>query len=139
MFDNSPIANYAYIYTAQPLQEGAPAFCLGSDNKFTAEHVLQIWQYIFDELKKLDIAVLNFASHGDSRLLRAMRVLMSMSSDSLANHNRLNNQGHSVPTVIRKWLYVQRVPTVMCIQDTVHIGVKLKSRLLKPSIQWASM
>ena len=43
MFHSAAKAKYAYVYMAQPLSLNAPAFCLaciGSDNKFTAQHVL---------------------------------------------------------------------------------------------------
>ena len=43
MFRNFPISKYAYVYMAQPLGQSIPPFCLaclGSDNKFNAEHVL---------------------------------------------------------------------------------------------------
>ncbi len=39
MFETGSIAKYAYTYAAQPLQEGAPSFCIccvGTDNKFIA-------------------------------------------------------------------------------------------------------
>ena len=40
MFADHTIARYAYVYMAQPLDHNIPAFCLGTNNKFTAEHVL---------------------------------------------------------------------------------------------------
>lgn len=40
----------------------------------------------------------------------------------------------ALPKNIHKWLYVKQAQHVFCVQDIVHIGVKLKSRLLKPSI-----
>ena len=50
MFQNNSISKYAVVYMAQPLYHNAPPFilaCLGTDNKFTVKHVLQIWQYIY--------------------------------------------------------------------------------------------
>ena len=49
MFADHTIARYAYVYMAQPLDHNIPAFCLacfGTNNKFTAEHVLLRRQYI---------------------------------------------------------------------------------------------
>ncbi len=49
MFKTTAISKYAYVYMAQPIKEGVPAFslaCLGTDNKFTAEDVLKRWKYI---------------------------------------------------------------------------------------------
>ena len=139
MFQKVSIAKYAYLYAAQPLKEGAPSFCLacvGTNNKFTALQVLKIWNYIHSELQRYGIHVINFAADGDSRLLRAMRVTMNMVVDPLASQYNLNRSlnHQKLSDSLSKWLYVKQVPTVLCVQDTVHIGVKLKSRLLKPSI-----
>ena len=49
MFSKNQMANYAYVYMAKPLAVDAPSFCLasfGTENKFTAEHVMLRWQYI---------------------------------------------------------------------------------------------
>ena len=138
MFEKCTIAKYAYLYTVQQLQEGAPSFflaCVGTDNRFTAAEVLQKWNYIHTELKKHGIQLLSFASDGDSRLLHAMRVVMNMTTaDSLSQQNLHKKSLINFPASLHRWVYVKQVPTVLCVQDTVHIGVKLKSRLLKPSI-----
>ena len=45
------------------------------------------------------------------------------------------NQGKPTETpLLQKWLAVRLPTTVLCVQDMVHIAVKLKCRLLKPSI-----
>ena len=85
-FSNHSIAKYSYLYTATPLKEGAPSFtlaCLGSDNKFTHEQVLQQRQYISRELSIREIRVLSFAADGDSCLMRAMRTVYGFSPDPL--------------------------------------------------------
>ena len=48
-FEKGCIAKYAFVYVAQPLTIGVPAFCLaciGTDNKFNADSVVKHWQYI---------------------------------------------------------------------------------------------
>ena len=55
MFSKNQIAKYAYVYMATPLAVDAPSFCLacfGTDNKFTAEHVMLCWQYILSRMSK---------------------------------------------------------------------------------------
>lgn len=55
MFTESKIAKYAYVYMAQPLAKNIPPFCLaciGTNNKFTFETVLQRWEYIVRECHK---------------------------------------------------------------------------------------
>ena len=54
-FHVAAIAKYAFVYMAQPVSEGVPAFCLaclGTDNKFCAELVLERWKYVYRMQKK---------------------------------------------------------------------------------------
>ena len=55
MFKDNEIARYAYVYVVQPLCENIPPFCsacVGTNNNFTFETILNRWKYIFDECKK---------------------------------------------------------------------------------------
>ena len=64
-FAKSVMSKYAFVYMAQPLLHGAPAFvlaCIGTDNKFCAEDVQKRWSYILSECKKRDITVLSFGA-----------------------------------------------------------------------------
>jgi hypothetical protein len=134
-FLSETIAKYAYIFTVQPLKEGAPSFCLGcigTNNKFTAHDVLNRWRYIQSELSTRGVTVINFASDGDPRLLKAMRLLSQFTPNDLSLS--LNYNATALPTpMINKWLCT-KLYSLCCVQDMVHIGVKLKSRLLKPSV-----
>ena len=67
-FHTATVAKYAFLYMAQPLLSSAPAFilaCMGTDNKFTAEHVLKRWQFIQDECIKRGIMIVSFGADGD--------------------------------------------------------------------------
>ena len=139
MFQTASIAKYAYMYVVQPLKESTPSFCLasvGTNNKFTAKEVLQTWTYIYSKLKKRKVDVISFAADGDSRLMRAMRVTLPLLTEDpltgMSLNKGLNCSG--VPDLISHWLCTKLMPMVSCVQDTVHIGVKLKARFLKPSI-----
>ncbi len=135
MFKTHTIANYAYMVMAQPLQEGTPSFCIscfGTDNRFTANDVLNRWDYVAHELAKRDIKVVNFAADGDSRLLRATLLTLNIKNDGL--EPPISKSTHVFSKQFHPWVLVKGIPTVLCVQDTVHIGVKLKARLLKPSI-----
>ena len=60
MFNSASISKYAYTYMAQPLASNIPPLCLaclGSDQKFTAQHVLQRWQYIYSQCAERGIRV----------------------------------------------------------------------------------
>lgn len=121
-FQQNELSNYAYVIMAQPLSSKAPPFCLcvfGTNNKFTHAQVAQRWKYVKAALNEEGISVIGRASDGDSRLMKAMR---------LKSFIRPN------PTTAWAWFQMNRETDFVCIQDFVHILVKLKSRLLKPSI-----
>ena len=76
-FDNGEVTKYAFVYMVQSLSANVPPFCLccfGTNNKFTAEHVMKRWKYIYEECKKLEITVISFGADGDSRELKSMQV-----------------------------------------------------------------
>ena len=81
MFKTTAKAKYAYVYMAQTLCLGAPSFCLacmGSDNKFSAQHVMLQWKYIYEECRKRNILVLSYGGDGDSRIMKAMKMSVSL-------------------------------------------------------------
>ena len=133
-------AKYAFLYTVQPLSKSAPSFilaCLSSNNQFTAEHVMQRWQYIHSECTKLGINVVSFGADGDSREMKSMRVsshLQYKPDSSLQFSPSSSLPKFKLPKEWKEW-FALKYPTSICyVQDTVHIAVKMKSRLLKPSI-----
>ena len=129
-FQDEKVSSSLYTIIAQPLQNDAPCFCLflyGTDNKFTAEHVLGRWDYTVRESKKYGITVAGISSDGDSRLLKAMRI-KSQLGILCPDFERIG-QGFQLLE-----MHADALPPFLTTQDTVHIGAKLKSRLLKPSI-----
>ena len=40
----------------------------------------------------------------------------------------------SIPSAWSTWFWVRRLSSATCVQDVVHVAVKLKSRLIKPSV-----
>ena len=141
MFAQATIAKYAYVYIAQPLFHNAPPFCLscvGSDNTFTAHDVLLRWNYIISECKKRDIVVVSCGADGDPKLLKAMRVSASLVVDDDEPLKQVVPSMTSLnfPKLWYSWFHC--LPKTTCfVQDTVHIAVKLKARLLKPSVTLA--
>ena len=139
-FSEESVASYAFVYMVQPLTENVPAFCLscvGTDNKFNTELVLKHWRYIYSELQKRDIYLMGFAADGDSRELKAMQVCTQLLSSSLSLSSGLSlpcSNKITIPQSWSSWFVMKRPTSVACIQDMVHLAVKLKSRLLRPSI-----
>lgn len=84
--ENETLANNAYVFMAQPLADGAPAFCLtifGSDNRFRHDDVLNRWKFICEEANKRNIKIEGFSSDGDSRCLKAMKILADLPSQQI--------------------------------------------------------
>ena len=131
-------ASYAYLYMAQALSSGVPPFCLaliGSDNHFTNKTVVSRWKYIVTQCKLRDIHVIGASADGDSRLLSAMRLaskLHSVKTDLEFNVGQVLTQS-SIPTAWSKWFALKEFRDIVFVQDTVHLAVKLKSRLLTHS------
>ena len=83
MFTCASKVKYVYVYMAQPLSLNAPPFCLaciGSDNKFSAQHVLLRWKYIYEECNRRAMLLLSFGGDGDSRVMSAMKQSVSLLS-----------------------------------------------------------
>ena len=141
MFCDNAVSKYAYVYMAQPLCSSVPPICLacfGTDNKFTAEDVMLRWKYINEQCAQRNITVLSFGSDGDSRLMKSMKVSASFRTpqpEPLTAHLPPASLLHApaIPPDWSEWYHI--IPNGICyVQDTVHIAVKLKSRLLKPHI-----
>ncbi|XP_031348416.1 uncharacterized protein LOC116174616 [Photinus pyralis] len=111
---------------AQPLQDGAAAFCLtlfGSNNTFTHEDVLLRWKYIQQETTNYNIVVDGISSDGDSRCLKAMKIIAGLPAFS-------KQETPYSPYFQANFDINNLVP----IQDTVHIATKMKNRLLNEKI-----
>jgi len=68
-FKSGSVAQYGFVYMAQPLAVGVPALCLacmGTDNKFNADAVSKCWKYIYDELSQRGISLISVGADGDS-------------------------------------------------------------------------
>ena len=140
-FSTGRISKYAFVYMAQPLNNCAPPFilaCLSSDNRFDTEDVLKRWKYIYTECEKLNIEVISFGADGDSREMKSMRVsseLLLKTSNPLLQYSPSSDLPiRTMPKAWTEWFILKHPTNIFYIQDTVHITVKMKSRLLKPSI-----
>ena len=127
IFQSGEFAKYAFVYMAQPLARGVPAFCLaclGTNNKSTSELVLKRWQYVYTECRKFGITVVSFGADGDSRELKSMQVstnLMFASSNPLASLSPSFRSAEKVviPSEWRQWFAVKHPTTVCYVQDII--------------------
>ncbi|CAG9820705.1 unnamed protein product [Phaedon cochleariae] len=130
-FSEENLVANAYVFMAQPMVDGIPAFTLatfGSDNKFTSRNVLQRWQFIEELCHEYNIEIVGFSSDGDSRCLKSMKI-----RTKLPSAKEISEENPYSPYF--QMAYGVKGPVL--IQDTVHIGTKLKTKFLKPNNRMA--
>lgn len=140
-FKSQAISKFAYVFMAQCISQYIPAFCLGcigSNNCFDAIHVLQCWQYILSECQKRNITIVSYESDGDSHLLRAIKISYNFnlkSNDASQFQLSPSFLVAEMPNP-KQWtrFWVKKTAPVLYTQDFVHVAVKLKAHLLKPSV-----
>jgi hypothetical protein len=123
-------ATMVYVVMAKPICEDSKPFCLcyfGTSNKFKTIDVINRWRFIIEKLKCCGIEVDGFSADGDSRVLRTMRIKCELPCK--------NSQNLALPPNWKGWFSAKYNPDeAACIQDTVHIGAKFRTRLLKKAI-----
>lgn len=116
------ISKLVNVVMAQPLVNGYPAFCIliyGTNNAYKAKTVSQRWNFIKNELYKWGIHVVAFSSDSDPRYNTSMRIESGLG---------MNSSG-IFPDV--EWFNCSKMNDTVYIQDTEHIGTKLRNILLK--------
>ena len=122
---------------AQPLIPATPAFilaCFGTDNSFSTEEVLKRWCYIREECNKRGIRVISHGADGDTRALLGMKISTNFLVKDKSFTDSVRECPIKIPSKWHTWFLLNHPTSICYVQDMVHVGVKLKSRLLKPSI-----
>ena len=142
MFASCELAKYAYAYVAQPVCLNVPPFCfacIGSNNRFTAEDVLQRWKYIYSQCSARGIRVVSFGADGDTRELKAMKTACKLFNSQSIDQKLFRMSPSSSLKPLKhpdnwKWFRAKYSTSIAYVQDPVHVAVKLKTRMTKPSI-----
>lgn len=119
---NNTIARYVIVIMAKPLAN-FPAFPLlifSSDNRFKTIHVTKRWNYIVNELKKVNIEVLSISSDSDPRYNGAMRI-----SSMLGKTSNIFNADWFCSGLSELF----KGP--FTFQDVLHIITKLRNLILR--------
>lgn len=123
--EKNSVSTIAYTIMAQPLVENVAPFSLtlfSTNNKFTANDVISRWYFIRKELRKKGIEVLSYASDGDQKLLKGMKIVSG-----------IGNCDETLAQIVKcKWFnckYAEEFP--LCFQDMIHLLTKLRNRLLR--------
>lgn len=117
------------VVMAQPLAKGIPPYCLlifGTDRKYTSEDIRKRWSYIVDELRKRDIEVLSFSSDSDPKFNSVMRQHLKLGQKTTISPNLPEYFNADFDT------NHEYVP----VQDTVHIGGKLRNRIINKTLKF---
>lgn len=126
--NDTAIASNINVIMAQPIGPDYIApFCLllfGTDSKYTCLDVQKRWTFIISELKKLNIWVLAVASDSEPRYNSAQRALSKLGYNS----DVFRDIG---PTDWFKCGKFNKNELTIFVQDTVHIGTKMRNLILK--------
>ncbi|KAF5286417.1 hypothetical protein FQR65_LT12598 [Abscondita terminalis] len=114
-----------------------PLTIFGTDNCVSYKDVIARWKYLEREALKFGIKILGFSPDGDPRFLSAMKNLSFLSEST----SRLESGFESIEAVNTwPWLHpsfrsidFEKFSTSYA-QDMVHIGTKLRNRLLKKKL-----
>lgn len=135
-FKSNHISTMAYTIMAQSLVENVPAFALtlfSTDNKFTALDVLSRFAFIKRKLAEKGILPYTHASDGDARLLRAMKLAtgIGMPPKMSDDQSDFKSEWFSWKPIIMNPM--DDLFATIYFQDFIHVTVKLRSRVLRPS------
>lgn len=117
-------ASYINVVMAKPLANEIPAFCLlvfGTDGSYEKEYVDRRWTFMVSELEQHGITVVTIASDSDSRYNSVMRINMNLGG---------NNPEYP------DWFNARSDLKYIPIQDTVHIGTKMRNRILDHKLKF---
>ena len=77
--------------------------------------------------------MLSFGAEGDSRELKNMQFTTELFTTHASTHVKCGSNVN-IPSDWKSWFFLHNPTTLAYVQDTVHIGSKLRSRLLTSSI-----
>ena len=140
-FRCNQLSKLAYVYVAQCISPVVPSFCLGcmgTNNSFCYTDVLKRWRHIYIQCQNWKITVVSFGADGDTRVLRAMKIStrFKVSGNDKSSYDQSPSCLACEFNLLKEWtwFWLQKPTSLLFIQDYIHIAVKLKARLLKPSI-----
>ncbi|XP_038119743.1 uncharacterized protein LOC119769938 [Culex quinquefasciatus] len=118
--NNYPVGRNIYVCMAQPLEEGAPSFCIQyfcSDNRFSTQDVSNRWDYFDREFSAEGVRVVGKSTDGDPRAIGAMLDGMEMP--------------HLVQSIYGEHFCAKAHIKSVLLQDPTHTTNKLRVKVLK--------
>lgn len=124
-------SSYVNVVMAQPLVKGIPPYCLlifGTDSMYTSEDIRKRWNFIVNELRKRDIEVLSFSSDSDPKFNSVMRQHLKPRQKTTTSS--------SLPEYFNAYFPSSSDHTYVPVQDMVHIGNKLRNRIINKTLKF---
>lgn len=119
------------VVMAQPMVKGIPPYCLlifGTDSMYTSEDIRKRWSFIVDELRKRGIEVFSFSSDSDPKFNSVMRQHLKLGQKTTISSN--------LPEYFNADFFSNMNHTYVPVQDTVHIGTKLRNRIINKTLKF---
>ncbi|CAM2729289.1 unnamed protein product [Rotaria socialis] len=145
LIETKPRTNLVNVHLLQPISDSnlyvTPSATVlsayGTDNKITAIDILKRWLMIYQELHSRNIRVLGFATDGDPKYLRAMRLASNffVKTQTLNIYNDKLSFTVKIPSAWSSWYFFSPTQLFLFMQDGIHLCTKIRNRLLSPNAQ----
>ena len=142
LIENHPRANLVNVHLLQPISDSnyfapsATVLCTyGTDNKLTSIDIFKRWLMMYLELRARNIYVLGFATDGDPKYLRSMR----LASNFFVKQQTLNIFNDQLSFKVKFpsswcWYYLDSTQLFLFMQDGIHLCTKMRNRFLSRNV-----
>lgn len=143
LFENYSRSSLINIHVVKPTLNAngysSPATVLaayGTDSKVSSIDLLKRWLNIYLELRTRNTHVLGFATDGDPKCLRAMRLASNffVKNQTITIPNDNLSFKIQIPPAWNIWYFFDRVQLFLVMQDGVHLCNKMRNRLLSQKV-----
>ncbi|CAF3303165.1 unnamed protein product [Rotaria sp. Silwood2] len=139
-----PRSNLVNVHLVQAISTSnsyAPASTVlsayGTDNKINSIDVLKRWLYIYQQFYARNVRVLGYATDGDPKYLRAMRLasnfFVKTQTLDICNDKLLFTV--KIPSTWSSWYFLGQSQLFIFLPDGTHLCTKIRNRVLSKHVQ----
>ncbi|CAF0961057.1 unnamed protein product [Rotaria sordida] len=142
--ETTPRSNLVNVHLVQPISTSdsyVPSATVlsayGTDNKINSIDILKRWLYIYQQFYARNVRVLGYATDGDPKYLRAMR----LASNFFVNTQTLDICNDKllftvkIPSTWSNWYFLGQSQLFIFLQDGTHLCTKIRNRVLSKHVQ----
>ena len=103
----------------------------GTDSKYTFADIVHRWIWIYEQCLAKDVRIIGFATDGDPKYLKAMKVVSGLFLSS--PHTYIRDRSDAFDVSLPRdwhWFFLTGRQLLLCFQDPIHVCTKLRNRLL---------